>query len=300
MIMDDVRKGFVLVREKLGDWLEGLIGMLPNIATAVLIVVLSALAARLVLKAVAPLAARLITSTTLRRLLGMGLYISVMLMGVFAALSVLHLDKTVTSLLAGAGILGLAFSLAFQDLASNFIAGVVIATQHPIRIGDLVETAGQHGTVERINLRTTEIRSLQGIQTVVPNKEIFQNVLLNYSRNATRRVDLVVRVRLDADLPRVERVATEAVRGVDGVLASEEVVVFFQEFAESAVVFEVRFWITSGRNRHFHYVRSAAIKAIRAAFDREGIVIPAPVHTVEVDRTRGDLPPGAAGAGVGG
>ncbi len=282
MIVDDVRQGFMLVREKLGDWLEGLIVMLPNIASAVLIVVLAWFIAKLLLKATTPLAARLITSTTLRRLMGMVLYLAVMLVGTFAALSVLHLDKTVTSLLAGAGILGLAFSLAFQDLASNFIAGVVIATQHPIRIGDLVETAGQYGTVQRIDLRTTEIRSLQGVQTIVPNKEIFQNVLINYTRNGTRRVDLVLRVRLDADLPLVEKLATEAVRGVDGVLADEEVVVFFQEFAESAVVFEVRFWITSTSNRHFHYVRSAAIKAVRAAFDRHGVVIPAPVRTVEM------------------
>jgi small conductance mechanosensitive channel len=286
-ITEEIRNGFHLMREKLGDWLEGLISMLPNLATAVLIVVLSSLVARFLLRFTAPLAARLIPSTTLRRLLGLVVYLAVMLVGLFAALSVLHLDKTVTSLLAGAGIIGLAFSLAFQDLASNFIAGVVIATQHPIRVGDLVETAGQHGTVERIDLRTTEIRSLQGVQTIVPNKDIFQGVLLNYSRNPTLRVDLAVRVRLDADLELVERVATEAVRSVDGVLANEEVVVFFQQFGESAVHFEVRFWIVSGRNRHFHQVRSAAIKAIRAAFDRHGIVIPPQVHAVEIARGDG-------------
>lgn len=283
-MMEDVRQGFTLVRTKLGDWLEGLIVLLPNIVSAVLIVLLAWSIAKLLLRITAPLSERLVTSTTLRRLMNYTLYLAVMLVGLFAALSVLHLDKTVTSLLAGAGILGLAFSLAFQDLASNFIAGVVIATQHPIRLGDLVETAGQHGTVERINLRTTEIRSLQGVQTIVPNKEIFQHVLVNYTRNGTRRVDLVTRVRLDADLDLVQRTATEAVRHVDGVLPDQEVVVFFQEFAESAIVFEVRFWIASASNRHFHTVRSAAIMAVRAAFDQAGITVPAPVRTVEWPR----------------
>lgn len=286
--MIEAKKALDLIRDKLIAWMESLIVMLPNIASAVLIVLISWLAARLLLKAAAPLASRVVTSTTLRRLMGYVLFLSVMFVGVFAALSVLHLDKTVTSLLAGAGILGLAFSLAFQDLASNFIAGVVIATHHPIRLGDLVETAGQYGTIERINLRTTEIRSLQGVQTIVPNKEIFQNVLINYTRNGTRRVDLVSRVRLDADLQHVEHLVTEAVRDVDGVLTDHEVVVFFQEFADSSVVFEVRFWIASTSNRHFHAVRSSAIKAIQAALNKAGIVIPAPIRTLDLGGRGGE------------
>lgn len=284
--MEDPRHLIEVVRTKVVDWIYHVVGLLPNMVSAVLVVLLAWLVGRMLLRAIAPLTARVVPSPTIRKLLHIVLYLIVLVIGTFAALSILHLDKTVTSLLAGAGILGLAFSLAFQDLASNFIAGVVMAMQNPVRIGDLVETAGQYGVVEHIGLRTTGIRNLQGVRVILPNKEVFQNVLINYTYNGVRRVDLVTRVRLDADLERTQRVLSTAVEAVPDVLPEHPVDVFYQEFAESGIVFEVRFWITSDSNRHFHTVRSNAIMAIRKALDAEGIVVPAPVRTVEVRPTQ--------------
>ena len=77
--------------------------------------------------------------------------------GVFVALGVVGLDKTVTSLLAGAGIIGLALAFAFQDLAANFLSGVAISVRHPFRIADIIETNDFLGTVKAINLRSTEL-----------------------------------------------------------------------------------------------------------------------------------------------
>lgn len=107
----------------------------------------------------------------LRNLISNAVYLLIIIIALFGALSILHLDKTVTSILAGAGIVGLALGFAFQDIAANFISGVAMAVQRPIRTGELVEVAGQLGIVERIDLRTTEIKSLQGLQVIIPNKE---------------------------------------------------------------------------------------------------------------------------------
>jgi small conductance mechanosensitive channel len=279
--MIEAGKAVDQVQRKLTGWLESLVDMLPNLVLAALIVVFFWLLARAVRGLANRIILRFFESSTLQRLIVGALYITVVLIGAFTALSVLHLDKTVTSLLAGAGILGLALGFAFQDIASNFIAGVLMAAQRPLRVGDLVETSGQFGVVERIDLRTTTLRNLQGIMVIIPNKEIFQTVLKNYTRNGTRRVDLAIGVSYAEDLEHVERVTIAAIRTVADVLEDKPVHVFYQGFADSSITLEARFWITSVSNNHFHTVRSNAIKAVHQAYRNAGITIPFPIRTLD-------------------
>lgn len=286
--MIEAKKALDLVQTKLFSWLEAFIMLLPNMALAALIVIGSWLFARVVRSVANKLVVRFFQSGTLQRLFSGILYIAIVFIGLFAALSVLHLDKTVTSLLAGAGILGLALGFAFQDIASNFIAGVLMAAQRPLVVGDLVETSGQTGLVQRIDLRTTELRNLQGLQVIIPNKDIFQSVLINYTRNGVRRVDLLARVGHGDDLEHVKRVSIAAIRTVPDVLLDRPVELFYQAFGENSIDLEVRFWITSVSNNHFHTVRSNAIMAIRAAYTKEGVTIPFPMRTLDFGSKRGN------------
>ncbi|MDQ3099980.1 MAG: mechanosensitive ion channel family protein [Bacteroidota bacterium] len=279
--MFEVREAVSLIENKLAAWLEHLVRMLPNIALATFMVIVFWLIAKALRKISNKLFVRVFESGTLQRLMVSLIYGTTILIGVFAALSVLHLDKTVTSLLAGAGILGLALGFAFQDIASNFIAGIIIATNRPIRVGELIQTKDQVGVVQRIDLRTTEIRSLQGIQVIIPNKEIFQTVLMNYTRNGIRRVDLVVRISFTSDLSIVQQITMEAVRSVPDVLLEQEIDLFYLSFEDDAIELEVRFWIQALGNKHYQRMRSNAIMAIKSAFDRAGIVIPFPIRTLE-------------------
>jgi small conductance mechanosensitive channel len=286
--MMEAKKALDLVQTKLVTWLEAFILLLPNMALAALIVVGFWLLARVVRSVANKLIIRFFQSGTLQRLFSGILYVTIVLIGIFAALSVLHLDKTVTSLLAGAGILGLALGFAFQDIASNFIAGVLLAAQRPLAVGDLVETSGEIGIVQRIDLRTTELRNLQGLQVIVPNKDIFQSVLINFTRNGSRRVDVEVGVSYAEDLERVKHITIDAVKKVPDLLLDKGVDLFYQSFADSSINFEVRFWITSVSNNHFHTVRSNAIMAIRAAYAKEGITIPFPIRTLDFGSKRGN------------
>ncbi|MBK7113831.1 MAG: mechanosensitive ion channel family protein [Flavobacteriales bacterium] len=255
--------------------------MLPNVMLAALIVVIAWLLARLARYWSKRLVAKMTDSLTLRRLIGNSVYLLVVLIGLFGALSILHLDKTVTSILAGAGIIGLALGFAFQDIAANFISGITMAAQRPIRVGELIGTNDHIGTVERIDLRTTELRDLQGIQIIIPNKDIFQSVLMNYTRHGIRRVDIVVGVSYGDDLQKAELVTIEAVRSVPERLQDHEVELYYQGFGDSSIDLEVRFWINATSNAHYNDMRSRAIKAIKSAYDREGITIPFPIRTLD-------------------
>lgn len=279
--MIEAKKAIELVQNKLAAWLEALIGMLPNLALAAVTVVVFWVLARLVRYISKNVFKRFFFSASLARLFNGAVYGTVLLIGIFAALSILQLDKTVTSLLAGAGILGLALGFAFQDIVSNFIAGILMAAQRPLEVGDLVETSGEIGIVKRIDLRTTQLRNLQGLQVIIPNKDIFQTNLINFSRNGTRRLDIGGRVSYKDDLGHVQRVAIGAIEALEETLPDRAVEMFYQKFADSSIDFEVRFWIIASTNREFQSARSNAIMAIKAAFDREGIVMPFPIRTVD-------------------
>ena len=280
--MIEAKKAIALVQNKLAAWLEALVGMLPNLALAAVTVIVFWLLARLARYVSKNIFKRFFLSASLARLFNGALYGTVLLIGIFAALSILQLDKTVTSLLAGAGILGLALGFAFQDIVSNFIAGILMAAQRPLEVGDLVETSGEIGIVKRIDLRTTQLRNLQGLQVIIPNKDIFQTNLINFSRNGTRRLDIGGRVSYKDDLAHVKKVAIDAVGALEEALPDHAVELFYQKFAESSIDFEIRFWISASTNREFQSARSNAITAIKEAFDREGIAMPFPIRTMDL------------------
>lgn len=279
--MIETQEALGLIESKLLGWAKELIRMFPNILLAAAIVVIGWLVAKLMRSVVTKIFARTNLGLSLRRLISNSVFLLVLMVGLFGALSVLHLDKTVTSILAGAGIVGLALGFAFQDVAANFISGVAMAIQRPIRKGDLVEAGGQIGIVERIDLRTTELRSLQGLQVFIPNKNIFQNVLTNYTYNGERRVELDVGVSYGDDLEKVKSVTIEAVKTIDGLLPEHEVELFFKEFGDSSINLEVRFWVSSKSQGYYKGRRSAAIVAIKSAYDKNDIMIPFPIRTLD-------------------
>lgn len=283
--MPDIANATDLIETKLVHWVREFIKLLPNLALAALIVVVAWLLAKLVRKIMADLMGRFTDSRNLNRLVSSSFYLIILLIGVFGALTVMHLDRTVTSILAGAGIIGLALGFAFQDIAANFLSGVIMAVQRPIRTGDYIETNGLKGVVEHIDLRTTEIRNLQGVQVVVPNKDIFQNVLTNYTRNASRRVDIAMDVARMEDLERFQRITIAAVETIGDLLPDHEVELFYTGFGESTIQCDLRFWISATNNKPFNTMRSLAIKAIMAAYAKENIMLPFPNRTVHLEET---------------
>ena len=196
---------FDLMIAKLQGWLEAIIVGLPNIVAALVVVVLFALLARLARRLARRLMDRVSANLHVNRLLATTAYVIVLATGLFVALGILQLDKTVTTFLAGAGIVGLALGFAFQDIASNFISGVILSVRRPFDEGDVVETNDYMGTVHEVNLRSTVVRTFQNQLVVIPNKEVFQNPVVNYSRLGQRRVDIGVGVAYGDDLEKARQ-----------------------------------------------------------------------------------------------
>lgn len=208
-------------------------------------------------------------------------YVAVMITGVFIALGVVNLDRTVATLLAGIGIVGLALGFAFQDIAANFIAGVMMAFRRPLLVGDVVETNDFIGVVHEVNVRTTIVRTFQGKHVLIPNKEVYGESLVNYSRSPDLRVDLECGIAYGDDLSEAEQIAMEALSSLEMRDKTRDVELLWESFGDSSINFVIRFWITYHVQTDFLHARSEAIKRLKTAFDENGITIPFPIRTLD-------------------
>lgn len=269
--------------DTLRRWLEGAVEMLPNLAVAVVVVLGFGYASRHVGRLVRRVLGGVTTHATLADLLGTLARVATLVCGLLIALGLLQLDKTVTSLLAGVGVVGLALGFAFQDIAANFMSGFLMVLRPPFEKGDLVETGGQTGTIERVELRATLLTTLQGLSVIIPNKDVFQNPIVNFTRTGDRRMDLLVGVDHEAPLPQVRELAVAAMRTLQRRNEAREPEVFFTEFIEESVLLSVRVWLISADERTYLSARSDAIVAVKQAFDAEGITITLPGRGGESD-----------------
>ncbi|MBL4675928.1 MAG: mechanosensitive ion channel [Mucilaginibacter sp.] len=276
----DIDKAYKLISDKLFLWLKDLIRILPNIALAALILVIGFYLAKIVSGGLKKVFRRFVKNEALDNLFGSLVYVFLLGIIIFIALSVLKLDKAVTSILAGAGILGLALAFAFQDIAANFMSGIFLSVRKPLFVGDIVKIKDYMGKVEEINLRDTVIRTYQGQMVIIPNKDVFQNPIENYTLLGKRRMDLTVGVSYGDDLDKVMRVTLDAVKDIEG-LTEDENTMFFTEFADSSINYVIRLWISIHDNANILEVKSQAIMRIKKAYEANDIMIPYPIRTMD-------------------
>ncbi|NVO85521.1 mechanosensitive ion channel family protein [Hymenobacter sp. P5252] len=278
----DFQRAFELISDKLARWAQAVLLLLPNLLIAILILTVTYFVAKLVHRVVERLLTRVSPSITLNQLIATIIHVAVLLIGLFFTLEVLQLDKTVTSLLAGVGIIGLALGFAFQDIAANFISGILIAVQRPFTVGDVIQTETYFGTIERINLRTLDLRQVTGELVRVPNRKVFESSVINFTETTQRRVDVPCGVSYNANLEQVRAVVLECMHDFPGMLTQRPLEVMFTEFGESSINFTLRFWIPYRRQTDYVSAKSEAMMRIKRAFDHADISIPFPIRTLDI------------------
>ncbi|MGV8880365.1 MAG: mechanosensitive ion channel family protein [Sphingobacteriaceae bacterium] len=277
----DFNNAYELITEKLLIWVKEFIRLLPNIALATFILVFGCFIAKYIKNLIRRLLLRFIHNETLDSLFSSLVYIFLLGIVIFITLSVLKLDKAVTSILAGAGILGLALAFAFQDIAANFMSGIFISIRKPLHVGDIVQIKEYMGKVEEVNLRDTVIRTYQGQMVIIPNKEVFQNPIENYTLLGKRRIDLTVGISYGEDLETVKEITLAAVKDIEGLSKDEEVTMFYTEFGGSSINYVIRLWIDISEQVNFLAVKSEAIICIKKTYDAHNIMIPFPIRTLD-------------------
>lgn len=205
------------------------------------------------------------------------------LMVVVAIAAISQLGIETTSFIAIFGAAGLAVGLALQGSLSNFAAGVLIVLFRPYRVGDFIEGAGIAGVVEQVQILTTVLRTGDNKRIIVPNGQIMDSIITNYSANETRRVDMVVGVSYDDDLDKVRGVLKELIAADERILDDPACTIAVSELADSSVNFVVRPWV---KTPDYWGVMFDMTEAIKKRFDKEGISFPFPqqdVHLYKAD-----------------
>ena len=176
-----------------------------------------------------------------------------------------------TSIIAALGGLALAVGLALQGTLSNVAAGVMILIQRPFRVGEYITAGTVAGTVEAIGLFTTEILQLDGLYVMVPNNELWNKPVVNYSRMPTRRFELVVPISYADDLAAARAAMLELALADPRVLAEPAPVAFVAALTDNAVRVGLRAWCATGDHLALSW---ALTEAVKLRFDALGITIP--------------------------
>jgi len=268
--------------EELAGWAHAGVAMLPNMVIAMVVLLVGWGASQLIATGVKRALDRLSDNEKANSLFSTVSRLAVLGGALFVALGVLELDKTVTSLLAGVGVLGLALGFAFQDIAANFISGIFMAFRHEFRQGDIIESNGFVGRVKRITLRSTHLLRFSGEEVIIPNKDVFSTPLENLSSSGTRRLDVEVGVAYGSDLDKVERVTREALEALDCRVSDKDVDVLFVSFGGSSIDLIGRFWVRYSSQLDYVTAKSLGIKSVAQAYETANIDIPFPIRTVRL------------------
>ena len=186
----------------------------------------------------------------------------------------------VGGLLVGAGFLGIVVGLAARQTLGSLIAGFVLMFSRPFTIGDWVAIGDQEGIVTDITIFNTRLENFDGEFVVLPNDRVSDSAITNRSRKGLLRLTLDVGVDYDTDLDTAKELAREAIVGVSDVVDSPPPQVIPKSFGDSAVVLELRFWIDHPTPPRKWRAVSAVVRAVKTAFDEEGIDIPFPQRTL--------------------
>ncbi len=281
---EQLNTAFTALTNKLQGWLNAFIENIPNLVLALIVLTASYFTARYVNKLVLKLVSKRVQQQSISNIIARISATTVVIVGLFLALGILDLSKTLTSLLTGAGVAGLVIGLALQGTLSNTISGIILSFRKKIQIGNWVETNGFAGEVIDVNLKEFTLKEADNNIVIIPNKTILENPLKNYSLTTKMRVMLECGVGYESDLDQVEELTKKTIANAfEQVNDANEVEFYYTEFGDSSINYLCRFWIDSESALEKLKAKSKAIAVIKKAYNQAGINIPFPIRTLQFD-----------------
>ena len=283
--LDGVMSKLITVRDAAAE-------MTPNVIMAVVFLVLVGLAARLVKKVVGSILRRSASHQNLSKVLSRMASVTINLVGVMVAASIVFPSVTPASIFSLLGVGGVAIGFAFKDVFQNFLAGILILLLKSFEIGDQIEFEGFEGTVEDIEIRATVIRTYDNRKVIVPNSSLFTNRVIVNTAFDKRRISVLLGIGYGDDVVLAKRIILKTIADVEGVLPDPAPYVLIVGYGGSSVDLEVRFWLTPPRRRDVLEMRDAILEVIKPALFGAGIDLPYPTRQIlfhdQTEATDGD------------
>ena len=280
-ISSHLNESYQLLIDKIYLWLDQIVLAVPNLVLVLIVLLVGMRLVKLARKLINKLVVKSISNVGVQNLsknvASVLLYIALFIV----LLSILGLKGPITTVLASAGVAGLALGLALQDPLMNLFSGIIMSVKHVFKVGDFIETNGFVGSVQEVSLKSTVLRTLSGEEVNIPNKLVLQNPVKNFTTNGVRRVEIACGVSYADNLDKVKEVAIAAVRPLAIDTVDRPVEFIYTGFGASSIDFQMRFWTNPDSVWEFLSAKSEAIMRIKAAFDQNDISIPFPISTLD-------------------
>ena len=204
-------------------------------------------------------------------------HIGLLVFFILAALAQLGIQTT--AFIAVIGAAGLAIGLALQGSLANFAAGFLMIVFRPFKVNDYIEGAGIGGTVEKIQIFTTQLRTPDNKTVIIPNAKLTEDNIINYTTKGTRRVDMVFGIGYGDDMDKAKKVIGGVLEKDERILKDPAPTIGVSELADSSVNFVVRPWVNGADYWNVYF---NTMESIKKQFNAEGITIPFPQQDVHL------------------
>ena len=192
-----------------------------------------------------------------------------------------YIGVPMTSMITLFGTASLAIGLALQGGLTNMVGGLMILIFKPFKVGDWIESNGISGSVDNITIFYTEISTLDSTKVVLPNGNLANSNIKNFTTNAKRKLCIDFSVSYDSDIDKVKKVLKEVIDKEDMILKDEEIFIRLTQHSDSALIFTVRVWT---ENKDYWPVKFNLLENVKKAFDKNKISIPFPQIDVHMDK----------------
>ncbi|MFT6989691.1 MAG: small-conductance mechanosensitive channel [Paraglaciecola sp.] len=209
-------------------------------------------------------------------------YVVAFLVLAVTTLDFLNVPITAFAFLSGAVAIG--FGFGAQNIINNFISGWILMWERPIKIGDFLEVENAKGRVEAINTRSTRVRRIDGVHMLIPNSKLLENTVVNWTlMDDLTRTMVRVGVAYGSPCKQVHDLILKAVNEQQDILNEPASLVLFEDFGDSALIFDAYFWVNATKDRDLRVVRSNVRFRIDELFEQHDIVIAFPQRDIHVD-----------------
>ncbi|WP_371395339.1 mechanosensitive ion channel family protein [Fretibacter rubidus] len=265
-----------LALERVDNWLDGAVRLLPNIVVAIIVFIIFWIIAKVV-KSVMQKAFNSRGRSNLGEVLGGFVKACIIGFGGLIAATIVIPSLEPANIVAGLGVSSVAIGFAFKDILQNWLAGVLILLRQPFEIGDQIHVGDYVGTVKHIETRATIIRTYDGQKAVVPNSEIYTNAVLVKTGEDKRRTQYDIGIGYADDIDEACERILDVLKGIDGIEQDPAPEAFAWDLAASWVTIRARWWTDSKRGDVVAN-KSAVIRGVKKALDEAAIDMPYNTH----------------------
>ena len=269
------------IQQAFQNWFTSFVEFLPKLLAGIVIFLITLVVSSFVAKWVKKIAKKKISTKEILQLIFVLTRWSLIIIGTIIALA--QVDFDVTGFIAGLGVAGFTIGFALQDLAKNFISGLLLLYRQPFNLEDAVTLGDYTGTVKEINVRDTVIETFSGEKVILPNQTVFENAIFNYTQTAKRRQSLSIGLGYEEDVGSAIQIFLDVIKNVSGVEAEPKPTVRAEGLGDSTLILSALYWIDQTKNDYFS-VHSDVITAIKEASEKHNINLPYPIQTVRLQK----------------